>query len=81
MTNSLADLCRRADASVRFAMMPDRRQIADRRRSQRGGRRKTDIEATASTFPALWGRGGSASDESNADKAAEYVMTAPLAHA
>jgi len=32
-----------AGGEVRFVLKPDRRQIADRRRSRRGGRRTTDV--------------------------------------
>ena len=81
MTNSLADLCRRADASARFAIIPDRRQIADRRRSQRGGRRQADIEPTDSAFDPLWDHCSPVSHESETGDAADRLMNPPLTHA
>lgn len=48
MVRSLAVLCVVPEGPLRFDAMPDRRQSADRRRAQRGGRRKGDAEATDS---------------------------------
>jgi hypothetical protein len=46
MVRSLAVLCVVPDGTLRFEAMPDRRQSPDRRRAYRGGRRKSDVEAT-----------------------------------
>ena len=48
MTRSLAVLCLAPEGTLRFEVMPDRRQSSDRRSSPRGGRRKGDLAVTES---------------------------------
>jgi hypothetical protein len=42
MVTSLFDLCARANAVTSFVVEVDRRQVEDRRRTRRGGRRADD---------------------------------------
>ena len=65
MVRSLAVLCLVPEGTLRFEAMPDRRQAPDRRRTQRGGRRKGDANAA---------------DSFSAD-AKQPIAGVPLAHA
>jgi hypothetical protein len=44
MVTSLSDLCARLDAVTSLVIEVDRRQVADRRRTSRGGRRAGDSD-------------------------------------
>jgi hypothetical protein len=45
MVTSLADFCVRLDAATSLVVQVDRRQVADRRTTRRGGRRGDDVNA------------------------------------
>jgi hypothetical protein len=46
MVTSLSDLCARLNAVTSLVVQVDRRQVADRRKTRRGGRRADDVNAS-----------------------------------
>ena len=47
MVSSLSDLCSRMNGTASLVLQGDRRQMPDRRRARRGGRRADDVNLAA----------------------------------